>query len=231
MERQGRKPFLSTDDLGDLHQVIVHDVGEVVGRKLVGSLPEHLVVQGVGVHLDMSTDQVVHLHDSVGRHLEAYGPVGSLLKQPLDLILREGQRVAHRHPCHLIVDECLAGGLSLSAGLFQSLGGVESIVGVAVLDQLLGVLAIYSAPLTLTVRSVRMALGSGLDNLAVLIHTFVRNDSAPIQGLDDIFLSPRHEPVGVGILDPDDEISSALLGVEVVIKSRADSAHMQRAGR
>ena len=76
-----------------------------------------------------------------------------------------------------------------------------------------------------------MTLGSGLDNLSVLVHTFVRNDSAPVQGLDDIFLGSMHEPMGVSVLDPDDEITSALLGIEVVIESRADSAHMQRTGR
>ena len=231
VERQGRKPFLSTDDLGDLHQVIVHDVGKMVGRQFIGPLPEHLVVEGVGVHFDVTSDQVIHLDNRVGRHLEAYGPVGSLLKQPLDLILREGQRVAHRHPCHLIVDKCLTCGFSLSAGLFQSLGGVESIVGVAVLDQLLGVLAVDSAPLALAVRSVRMTLGRCLDHLAVSVHAFVRNDAAPVKSLDDIFLGPGNEPVGVGVLDPDDEITSALLGIEVVIESRADSAHMQRTGR
>ena len=37
--------------------------------------------------------------------------------------------------------------------------------------------------------------------------------------------------MGVSVLDPDDEITSALLGIEVVIESRADSAHMQRTGR
>ena len=76
-----------------------------------------------------------------------------------------------------------------------------------------------------------MTLGRSLDHLAVSVHAFVRNDAAPVKSLDDIFLGPGNEPVGVGVLDPDDEISSALLGVEVVIKSRADSAHVQRAGR
>ena len=122
VERQGRKPFLSTDDLGDLHQVVVHDVGQMVGRQFVCSLPQDLVVESVGVHLDVASDQVIHLDNRVGRHLEADSPVGSLLQKPPYLILRKGQRVAHPHPCHLVVDEGLAGGLCLGAGLLQSLG-------------------------------------------------------------------------------------------------------------
>ncbi len=38
-----RNPFLGANDVGDTHEVIVDDVGEMVSREAVG-LHEHLIV-------------------------------------------------------------------------------------------------------------------------------------------------------------------------------------------
>ena len=43
---RGGDPLLGADDVGDLHEVVVDDVGEVVGREAVG-LEQHLVVDVV----------------------------------------------------------------------------------------------------------------------------------------------------------------------------------------
>ena len=69
--------------------MVVHDVCKVVCRELVRSLPEYLVVEGVCVHLYMTTDKVVHLHDSVLRHLESDCPVCTCFKKFLYLYLRK----------------------------------------------------------------------------------------------------------------------------------------------
>ena len=43
---RGGNPLLGADDVGDLHQVVVHDVGQVIGGEAVG-LEQHLVVHVV----------------------------------------------------------------------------------------------------------------------------------------------------------------------------------------
>ena len=68
VQGQGREPFLAADDLRDLHQMVVHDVGQVVGRQFVGAFPEHLVVERIAVDFDVAADQVVHRHDPVFRN-------------------------------------------------------------------------------------------------------------------------------------------------------------------
>ena len=73
-----------------------------------------------------------------------------------------------------------------------------------------------------------MTLGSSLYNIAVCVNTLVRCDAAPVQSLDDIFFSTWHESLRVSILDSDNEVSSALLGEEVVIESSPDSTHVKR---
>ena len=131
MQRQGRKPLLSADNLCNLHEVVVHDIGEVVSRQFVGSLPEHLVVESVGIHLDMSADKVVHLDDGILGHLEADGPVRCLLQQSLCLLLAEGEGIAELLAGLLVVDEGLAGCLCSRTLCVKLLRAVESVVGVA----------------------------------------------------------------------------------------------------
>ena len=231
VKREGRQPLLASDHFGDFHQVVVHNVCKVVGRKLVGSFPKHLVVEGGAVDLDVSSDEVIHLHYAVYRHLEAYGPVIPGLQQSPDFLFRKAEGVLQGSPGGVVVDEGLACGLSLGAGLLQLLGCVEGIVGVARSHQLLGILAVYVPALALPVRSVRVLFGRGLHHLSVFVHALVRNDAAPLQGLDDIFLRSRDEAVGVGVFDAYDEVSTSLLCEEVVVKCRPDSSHMQRSGR
>ena len=91
MEREGRKPFFAADNLGDLHQMVIHDVCEMIGRKFVGLLPENLVIKCVGVDLDVSADEVIHPDDCVLRHLETDCPAAGLAEQPLSLFLRKGK--------------------------------------------------------------------------------------------------------------------------------------------
>ena len=179
----------------------------------------------------MAADQVVHFHDRVLGHLEAYGPAGGLLQEPSHLICGESQGVAHAVPGDLVVDEGLLGGLGLRAGGLKLLWRVEGVVGVAVLDQSLGVLTVDRLPLALAVGGVGMPGRGSLDDLPVSVHSLVREYPAPPQGLDDVLLGPGDEPVRVRVLDPEDEIPAVPLGVQIVIKRCPDSAHVQRPGR
>ena len=70
-----------------------------------------------------------------------------------------------------------------------------------------------------------------LHHLATLVHTLVRNDSAPVQGFDDVLLRTGNETVGVRVFDTDNEVSTLLLGIEVIIQSRTYAAHVKRSGR
>ena len=179
----------------------------------------------------MSSDEVVHLHDPVLRHLEADGPVRALLKQFLHFVLRKAEGIAQAQARGMVVDECLLSGLHLRADFGKLLGRVERIVCKAFLHQLFSIFPIDSAPLALSVRCVRMLFGSDLHDLPVLVDSFVRNDSAPIQSLDDVGFGSGNEPLRIRILNSDDEISSVLLGVQIVIKRSPDSAHVKGACR
>ncbi len=54
----------------DLHQVVIYDVGQVVGGHAV-ALEQHLIVQLGGVHIHPAADFVVEAHVLLAGHLEA----------------------------------------------------------------------------------------------------------------------------------------------------------------
>ena len=211
--------------------MVVHDVGEVVGREFVGPFPEHLVVQGVGIDGDVAADEVVHLHHPVLGHLEADGPVGRLRQQVLHLARGKGEGITQRHARHGIVRKGLAFGLGGLAASVQFLGRVERVVGPAGLYELVGEIPVDGTPLALAVGRVRMLRGRGFHDLAVGIHAFVGDDAAPAQRFDDVLLRTRDEPVGVGIFDPEDEISSSYTRPSGRRPCGADRSETEQNGR
>src|SRR3546814_15157786 len=51
--------LIATRDVRDLHRVVVHDVGEVIGGEPV-RLEDHEVVEGRVLDLDRTAEQIVH---------------------------------------------------------------------------------------------------------------------------------------------------------------------------
>ena len=230
MQWQRRQPFLSADDLGDFHQVVVHYVGEVVGGELIGPLPEHFVVQGVGVHFHVAANEVVHFYHAVYGHFEADGPVGGAIKEPLDFLFRQRKGIAQTAAGGGVVHEGFLAGFGLLAPGIQLFGRVKGIVCPAALYQLLCILPINGATLALPIRRMGMSFTRLLHHFPVLVHAFVRNNTAPRKCLNDILFRSRHKAMGVRVLDTDDEVSTFLLGIEVVVQGRTHAAHMERAG-
>ena len=68
--------------------MVIHDVCQVVGREFIGPLPKNLVVKSNGIDLDMTANQVIHLHYPALRHLETDCPVCVALKKRPPLALR-----------------------------------------------------------------------------------------------------------------------------------------------
>ena len=220
VEREGGQPLLATDDVGNLHQMVVYDIGEVVCRELVGTLIEHLVVKGLGIYDDVTADDVIHL-DILGLwHLEADYPLVATLDTRLDLSLREGERGLERIAHCRIVSESLASSLSLLAESIERLGGVERIVGVAALDKLLSVFEINLLALALAVWGV----------WSTLLDALVGYDAAPFEALDDVGFGAWYETLAIGVLDAEDEIAAMLASEEIIVEGSAHTTDVESAG-
>ena len=181
MERCARQPFLTTDDVGDLHQVVIDDVGQMIGRQLVGTLVEHFVVEDVALDTHVAADHVVDMDLLARLHLEAYGILHTVVDELSPLLFGQSQRVAHLHACGSVVLEVL----HLGALCLQLFGCVEGIVSLAGLKQLVDVFLVDLAALALTVRTVASTEADA----------FVKLDSEPSERFQDVFLGTGNKTV------------------------------------
>ena len=209
----GGEVLVAAHDVGDAHQVIVDDVGEVVGRQAV-CLDEHVVIQRVAVHLDVAVDDVVKARLALGGDVLAddVGLAGSDAR--LDLFLAQVQAV-------LVILEGLALGLRLGALLIQALLGAEAIVRAALFDQLLRVGQVQVLALGLNVR----AAG------AADVRAFVVDQTGGLHGIVNDVNGALYLALLIGILDAQDELAAVAARPEIGIQRGAQVAQMHIAGR
>ena len=225
--------------------MVVHDVGQVIGWKLVGSFPQDFVVQGVGLNLHLSSDEIVHLYGLAFRNLEADGPGVCSLDEFLYLVCREGKGVFQSFSALVVVDECLFVSLCFGPELGEFFCRVKGVVGIAVFHELLGILAVERLALTLAIWGVRVLFAffrsDSICNLFVCRYVFsvaafnnfdslVRNYAAPGQRFQDIFFGSWNKSLRISILYSEDELSSILFCKKVIIESRPYAAHVEGAG-
>src|SRR5438128_339558 len=69
--------LLRPDYVGDLHIMVVHDVGQVVETGAVGALDNVILLRGP-LHFHRSADKVVELASPGARHFETHDSLTSL---------------------------------------------------------------------------------------------------------------------------------------------------------
>ena len=213
VQRRTGQPLLTTDDMGYFHQVVVDNVGKMIGRQLVRTLVKHLVVQDVTFDADIAPNHVVDMDFLSRIDLEADNKLLSVVNQTVHFFLRHRQRVAHLHTCVGVILEVLY----LLASGFQLFRCVESNVSLAGIQQLTDVFLVNLTTLTLTVRAV----------FPTEADTFVELDSQPFERVKDILLCTGNEAVGIRIFNTENQFAAMLTGEKVVVQSRTHTADMQ----
>ena len=203
--------------MGDLHQVVIDDVGKVIGRQFVGTLVEDLVVEDGGIDFHLTTDEVIH-DDILARFDEEANDVGLAgSDELLGLVETQAQRITHLTTGRGIVLEV---GSSLACSL-KLLLVIKSIVGLAGIEKHLHIFLIDLATLRLTIGAMIATKGD----------TFVKLYAEPLERLKDVFLGTRNEALAIGIFNTEQEFAAMLTGKEIVIKTGADAADVKRARR
>ena len=197
----------------DAHQMVVHDVGEIVGGHAVG-LDEDLVVEGGIVHLDVAVHHVLKAGGALGGHLLADDVGHAGVELLFDLLGRQAAAVA-------VVVRGLAAGLLHKAHLVQALLVAEAVVGLALLHQLLGVGLEHAHALALDVRA------HGAADVRALVPQKARLAQRVV---DDVHRA-LDIALLVGVLDAQDEFAAAVLGHQVGVQRGAQVAHVHIAGR
>ena len=216
VEGGGGQPLFAADDVGDFHQVVVHNVGQVIGGELVGTLVEHFVVEDGGIDDDIAADDVVDVDVLTRFYFEAHHILVAAGNAGFHLGRIERERVGHHAARRGVVLEVG----DLFALLVELFGGVESDVGFSFGQKLVDIFLVDVAAFALAVRAF----------VATESHPFVKVDAEPAEGLDDVFLCTGHKAVGVGVFDAENEFAAVLAGKEVVIECCAHSTDVERAG-
>ena len=207
VQRCGRKPLFAANDVGNVHEPVVHHVGQVVGGHAV-ALEQDFVVQIQGIDTHPAANAVLKFNLFVARQLDA-DHVRFTRSQPTLHVFRwEGQAVFHGRPCDAVV---LPVGIPCGLGAFayqlQVFRGVKRVVCVAVGDQLIGVLAVHGFALGLAVRSMGPAHALA----------FVGRNAAPSQSLQNVLLRTRDKAGLVRVFNAQQEFAAVLLGKQVVV--------------
>jgi hypothetical protein len=206
---QRRDPLLGADDVGDAHEVVVHHVGQVVGRETVG-FQQHLVVDLAPVEGDGPAEFV------------GDGDVASVRHGQADHVLLTGgpsgrSLLGRDAAAQTVVAELELLGLLVRAELLEALAGAEARVGVAGGHQLLDMLAVDLRPLALAIRPLGTALVGALVPL----------QAQPSQGLVDHLLGLDVGPLAVCVLDAQHEAAAVLLGQGVVEQGHVGGADVR----
>ena len=208
LRRRGQV-LISPDHMGNAHEMIVHHIGEIVG--------------GIPVRLDQNHVvqlRVVHSNIPVNLIAEGGGPgsgivladhIGHSRRQLLlHFLLRQGETV-------LVVNADLLSADDLAA-LLQALLIAETVVSLALLDQLLGIFQVD--PLLLT-----LALYIG-PHAAVLIRALVMHQPSGCQCAVDDVHRPLHIAFLVCVLYPQDKISALMFRDQIGVQRGSQIAHM-----
>ena len=215
VERCRWQPLFATYNVGDFHQVVVYNVGQVVGWQLVGSLVEDFVVEDVRVDNHLATDQVVHLNVFVWLNLGADYVLLACGNALLHLFFRKGERVLTLCAGVGVVLEVWC---SLSHG-FQFFWCVESDVGVSRLKQLVDVFLVDFTTFALAVWGV----------WAANAYAFVELDTQPLERLNNVVFCSWNKAVRVGIFNTEEDFAAVTFGEQVVVECGTNTTDVEGA--
>ena len=192
--------------MGDAHEMIVHDIGKVVGRHTVGFEQDAVldVVRGDG---DVAVDHV----GVGGHHAEGH-------------LLPDDELFARRRARFRLRERDVAAlpvvGVDLAVPeAFEALLRAEAVVRAAALDELLGVLLV-------DVRALALDVGS---DAAVAVGSLVVIQARRGESAVDHLLRSFHRAFAVGVLYPEDELPAAVACEKIGVKPRAQVAYVHKA--
>ena len=206
--------LVAANDMGDAHQMIVDDIGEIIGRIAVGLDEDHVIELGV-INGDVSVELVVEGRRALGRVVLTDDIRHAGCELCLDLLLREGEAVL------IIVHDLFAvyGGLQGLEALLRA----EAVVCLALIDELLRILHIDALCTTLGLHV--------WTTVARLIRGLIRDQAGVGEGFIDELDGPLDEALLIGILDPEEEITTLMLRDEVGVECGTKVTYMHSSGR
>jgi hypothetical protein len=202
-------PLLAADHVRDTHQVVIDDVGQVIGRHAVG-LEQDLRIDHVPVQVDVPAQQVIDTA-AAGRlrhqHANHVGLAGGLT--PGHLVFRQMQ-------IRGLQGSAVAGLAARGAQGLELLGTSIADESLAGIHQLAGVLAIQFHALTLAIGTV----------VSAHVGALVPVQAQPAQGIEDRLLRLGGGTRAVRVLDAQEELAAVRTGKAIIEQRHVSGADM-----
>ena len=160
--------------------MVVDNVGQMVGRQIVGALVEHFVVEDARVYRDTSAEKIVDCDFAARLNLEPDNVGLPFGDTALNFFGANRQRVAHLSARRGVILEIRRG----LAGCLKLFGGVESYIGFPRVEKHSDMFAVDVAALALAVGAVGTSFA----------HAFVDFYAEPCQRLVDIVFGAGNKP-------------------------------------
>ena len=161
VEGCGGQPLFTADHVGDFHEMVVDNVGQMVGGQLIGALVEHFVVENRGIDDHIAANEVVDVHIFAGFDLETHHILIAACNACFHFFGGERERVLHLSARGGIILEI---GDAFSSGI-QGFGRVEGDVGFAFCEELIDIVLINVATFALAIRTFVAAEANALVKL------------------------------------------------------------------
>ena len=153
MKRSRRQPFFTTNNVRNLHQMVIYNICQVISGKFISRLIQHLIVQDRRVDNHFTANQVVYMYVFIRFNLETDYILLSFCNQTIHFLLTQSQRVSHWQTGRSIVLE-IGYFFAFSIQFFRSIKGN---IGFSVFQQYLHILLINITTLRLAVRAILSA--------------------------------------------------------------------------
>ena len=215
-----RDPLLATGDDRGTHEVVVDDVGEVVGREAVGFQDHDIGV--VVLKLDLAADGIVEFDFAImvakGTETDDPGDAGFDLRDPL---INAEIPVAGVFP--IVSGKDFVGLLDFADGV-KVLGGAEIRIGGAIDDHLFDDGAVDVAAFGLLIGPIGAFV-------AVRRVALIGNDAELAKLLDEQVAASGNGAFGVRILQTEEIDAAGLFSQGVGNEGREEASGVKKAGR
>ncbi len=198
--------------MGDLHQMIIHDIGQVVGRHAVG-LEQDLCIHQRPVQLHGAAQHILDFTAAVRGHTHA-NHVRRTVCFPLCLLVG-GQFQIHR-----LQRPVLALLFQFGTQDVQLLTGAVAFKGVTFLNQRLGILSVHMLAFALPIR----AMG------AAHVRAFVPAQPQPLERIQNHLLGLVRGAGLIRVFNSQNELTTVLVGKTAIEQGNIGGAYVRVTG-
>ena len=215
MQRCTWQPLLTTDNVSNLHQVVVNNICQMISWQFISTLIENLIVEDIALNANLTTYHIIYKNLLTWFNLEANCILLTLVNELLNLLSWESERVTHLHTSMSIVLEIL----NFSTFSFKLLWSIKSIISLTSIKKLLNILLVDVTTFTLTVRTM----------LTTEAYALIKLDAEPLKRFKNILFCSRNKTMRISVFYSEYKLATMLTSKQIVIKGGTYTANVQSA--